>query len=456
MSQHSQTSDASLRSAPRKERCLPASQIAKDVSTFETWSSYQDCEEVDFSIDLPDCLSDHVDEVFDLDGRLPESWVDTRSKDYRKLKRVAKPAFLDFLQLARAATPKLFSDDVSFDEDAKDMLHSVQMVFNAWQSVERMRGSSRKWSEADYAGVYELVRRSAIQCGEARAQCEICLPQPSPGHKVTAEAVRVLGVKKAKPDGALFIPARLLTSMCKEEQSPYKVLYRASRQKTGGGAGGESSFRYQSTICARLPDACIFEIASTFWEDKKPSHHELEAAYRQNRMATTAALRQLHALQIEAPVFGIVWAERTVRVHADWWRVKEGRPRIYSAAYDGGLPRTSRRESVAFHEWDLSKPGDIIEVFLLMRNLDRWTTGTFHEAVVTGITKLAKRAEAGDVSTISWRRKGNLNLVVGRKVDPEYAPPPEPTDSSTSFAEASPPSKCKSKKRKPRASNQSL
>ncbi|KAI0673556.1 hypothetical protein C8Q78DRAFT_633627 [Trametes maxima] len=455
MSQHSQTSHALPKATTRRERCLPASQIAKDVSTFETWSSYQDCEEVDFSMDFPGCLSDHVAEVFSLDGRLPESWVDPQSKDYRKLKRIVKPAFLDFLQLARAAAPKLFSDNVSFDDDAKDILHSVQMVFSAWQCVERMRGSSRKWSEADYTGVYELVRRSAIQCGEARAQCEIALPQPSPRHEVTAEAVRVLSVKKAKPDGALFIPARLLTSICKEEQSPYKVLYRASRQKTGSAVGGESSFRYQSTLCARLPDAYVFEIASTFWEDKKPSHHELEAAYRQNRMATTAALRQLHALDVEAPVFGIVWAERTVRVHADWWRVKEGRPRIYSAAYDGGPPRSPRRNSVAFHEWDLARPGDIIEVFLLMRNLDRWTTGTFHEAVVAGITKLAKRMEAGDASTISWRRKGDLSLLVGRKVDPECAPPPEPAECSISSAEAAAPPKRKSKKRKPRQSNQS-
>ena len=83
--------------------------------------------------------------------------------------------------------------------------------------------------------------------------------------------------------------------------------------------GGRSSFRYQTTLCARLPDQPCFELASTFWEDKKPVLDELDAAKRQNRMSTAASLRQLHYLNVRVPVFGLVFAEGAVQAHADWW-----------------------------------------------------------------------------------------------------------------------------------------
>ena len=44
----------------------------------------------------------------------------------------------------------------------------------------------------------------------------------------------------------------------------------------------------------------------------------LEDAYRQNRMSTASAVRHLHSLRIDVPVFGLVWANGTVRAHVDW------------------------------------------------------------------------------------------------------------------------------------------
>lgn len=83
--------------------------------------------------------------------------------------------------------------------------------------------------------------------------------------------------------------------------------------------GSESTLRYQSTPCLKLPETACFEFASAFWEDKKPLYHLLDDAYRQNRMATTSAVRQMHSLGVSVPIFGLVWAQGTVRAHVDWW-----------------------------------------------------------------------------------------------------------------------------------------
>ncbi len=49
--------------------------IAKNAKNFDTWSSYQRCEDVAFS-DLPGQFTEYVDSVFDTRGRLPAEWVD--------------------------------------------------------------------------------------------------------------------------------------------------------------------------------------------------------------------------------------------------------------------------------------------------------------------------------------------------------------------------------------------
>ena len=49
--------------------------IAKNAKNFDTWCSYQRCEDVAFS-DLPSQFTEYVDSVFDIRGRLPAEWVD--------------------------------------------------------------------------------------------------------------------------------------------------------------------------------------------------------------------------------------------------------------------------------------------------------------------------------------------------------------------------------------------
>ncbi|OSD03550.1 hypothetical protein PYCCODRAFT_1466922 [Trametes coccinea BRFM310] len=446
MSHNSVASLDSGKGRTRRERCLGPSQVAKDLAYFEIWSAYQNCEEVDLSSDLPSEMRRHVNDVFRLTRRLPQTWTDKKSKVHRGFARVSDPEFADFLDSAHRSAPDLFSDDVRHDEEARCILHGLHTVFTAWKSAGMMRESSHKFSETEYA-MKVLVRTAAVRHSLQRVQHAISLPQPSSTHKISTEAVRVLNAKVAKPDGALFIPTHCLTDLCESEQSAYKILCRSLKRRSGT-VGGESSFRYQSTLCAKLPEARVFEFAGTFWEDKKPSQDELHAAYRQNRMATTSALRQLHALNVQAPVFGLVWAEGKVRAHVDWWQLKNGEVMIYSAPYGGPPFKGRRKRSSAFHEWDLAKPADIISVYLLMTNLDRWTTGAFCDAVVAGTSELARRVHAGQ-TVVPWRRSGDLARMVNRKVVH-----PEPTSAASTSTSTAPPSvKRKVKKRKPRTSS---
>ncbi|KAI8981245.1 hypothetical protein BD414DRAFT_419862 [Trametes punicea] len=448
MSLHSHTSLASRKGKTRRDRCLSPSQIAQNLAEYEIWSAYQNCEEVDMASDLPTDLHSHTNNVFRLAGQLPLAWMMEKSKIHRRVARVVTDDFLDFLRAAHASAPTLYSAEVSYDDEAKSILRDLNTVFVAWDRAKKMRKSTQKFSEADYAAkVYGLVRTAAVEFSVERVQHAISLPQPVPTHTIRADAVRTLNAKVARPDGALFIPTHYLAELCKSEQSPYKVLCRSVRRRSGT-VGGESSFRYQSTVCARLPQTRVFEIASTFWEDKKPSQDDLHVAYRQNRMATTAALRQLHALNVRAPVFGMVWAEGKVRAHVDWWEVKNGEivSMIYSAAYGGSGTKDERRRSAACYEWDLAEPADIIQVYLLMRNLDRWTTGPFCEAVIAGVKDLARRVQAGQLTVMPWRRSGDLVRLVGRKVGhPEFTSAASLSASSAAAA----PVKRKVKKRKP-------
>jgi hypothetical protein len=54
-------------------------------------------------------------------------------------------------------------------------------------------------------------------------------------------------------------------------------------------------------------------------------------------------------------------------------------------------------------EWDLSKPADILTVFLIMRNIDDWTSTVFKERVEHGVRALADAvANRGDAYR-PWR-----------------------------------------------------
>lgn len=183
--------------------------------------------------------------------------------------------------------------------------------------------NSAKYSSACQA--FADIRFVICADQQLSVHCSISLPQPLSLAKMGTHAVHILNTKTVIPDCAILIPAASIRSLSHSAKSPFKILKSHSSVVNSGNASKGTSFRYQSTPCARLPDMPSFEFVSSFWEDKKPIHNMLEDAYRQNRMATTAALRHLHSLRIKTPIFGLVWASGTVRAHVDWCKCEEGK-----------------------------------------------------------------------------------------------------------------------------------
>ena len=176
----------------------------------------------------------------------------------------------------------------------------------------------------------------------------------------------------------------------------------------------------------------MFEFISSFWEDKKPVHSLFEDAYRQNRMATTSAARHLHSLGVDAPVLGLIWASGGVRSHIDWCTSKGSEHPVgscllhvfsstdhhhidqivYSAPYPG---EPGQRQSGYFREWRLEKPCDILQVYLLIRNIDIWTVGKFRDRVLTGIQGLAEAVKREERGYLPWKRVGDLKPALSSK-----------------------------------------
>ena len=229
-------------------------------------------------------------------------------------------------------------------------------------------------------------------------------------------ASRVLHPKSAVPDSATFIKASTIRHLSHSLKSPYKTLNAHPAVTKHSNACLDASFRYQSTPCSQPPEIACFEFASSFWEDKKPVHELLEHAYRQNRMATAAAARMLYSLQIEACVFGLVWADGTVRAHVDWCSGQRGYPVrdrplplclglsliqiVFSAPYPGPGGDTGP----VFNEWELGRPSDILKVYFLLRNLDIWTSTQFRERVTTGVEAFCKAVTQEDQAYRPWKR----------------------------------------------------
>ena len=84
-----------------------------------------------------------------------------------------------------------------------------------------------------------------------------------------------------------------------------------------------------------------------------------------------------------------------------------------SAPYTGPQKKSTRRKNL-FHDWDLSKPADIIEVYLLLRNLDRWTVEGFRTRVVGGIMGLVQEVSQRGRRVLQWRRRSSLDGRVSR------------------------------------------
>ena len=130
---------------------------------------------------------------------------------------------------------------------------------------------------------------------------------------------RVLKAKTVMPDGSIFIRSNSIFSLSNKKSSPYKKIDRhESTRKTCWHEGGDM-FRFQASPSTQFPSTPGFEFVGAFLEDKKPGYDMLEFAYRQNRMSCAAALRHLHSFCIQAPVFGLIWADGKVRAHVDWY-----------------------------------------------------------------------------------------------------------------------------------------
>lgn len=61
-----------------------------------------------------------------------------------------------------------------------------------------------------------------------------------------------------------------------------------------------------------------------------------------------------------------------------------------------------------FHEWQLDQPSDILAVYFLIRNLDRWTNKGFRARVVKGVNDLVDSVINRSEDYHPWKRVGEL------------------------------------------------
>ncbi|KAG6381043.1 hypothetical protein JVT61DRAFT_5439 [Boletus reticuloceps] len=97
-----------------------------------------------------------------------------------------------------------------------------------------------------------------------------------------------------------------------------------------------------------------------------------------------------------------------------------------------------------FHEWDLDDPSDI-EVYFLVRNIDEWTCGRFHQRVVQGLNHLVESIILKDGTYQPWKWVGNTVPGLAVKVLKENAVVAFTTTSSRSSL---PPKKDKRRRRR--------
>lgn len=74
-----------------------------------------------------------------------------------------------------------------------------------------------------------------------------------------------------------------------------------------------------------LPTKLIFASAvCTSSSQFLASNPSFSILRRHNRLATTSALRQAHALRMDLPVIGILFRRREVAIHIDWYEDRDG------------------------------------------------------------------------------------------------------------------------------------
>ena len=60
------------------------------------------------------------------------------------------------------------------------------------------------------------------------------------------------------------------------------------------------------------------------------------------------------------------------------------------------------------HEWNLRSPADIIQVFILIKNIDRWTHNGFVKCIEAGIADLEDSVLVKRCAYQPWKRVGTL------------------------------------------------
>ncbi|KLO15054.1 hypothetical protein SCHPADRAFT_902769 [Schizopora paradoxa] len=422
-------------------RALSASEVARNIKHFDAWSLFHGCEEVAFS-DVPFELEDDVQFVFDAKGKLPASWVDRSSKCYSRIKKL-QPQLLELLKRANKENPSLFSKELS-TESCEDLLSELSCVLLAWKKLQWMRRNNERWSEADFAAnVYNILRSTAVHESSYRTQCGISLPAHLSGLTPALPSSRVLSARTVVPDSSMFITSSSLRTLSKSKSSPYKALAAHPSTKTACSHILESGFKYQATPCSQPTEHACFEFSGCVMEDKK-NGIDLEHAYRQNRMATASLVRHLHSLRIRSPVFGLVWADGRVRAHVDWWCAEGENLSVQSAPYP---PSTLDEQSIIepdsdeddhgsipapiFHEWNLERPGDIISTYLVLRNIDAWTSGRFRQRVQEGVEALVHAVTHDNAKYKPWKRVDPpppAAKPVKSRPRVENTPPPPPNN----------------------------
>lgn len=111
---------------------------------------------------------------------------------------------------------------------------------------------------------------------------------------------------------------------------------------------------------------------------------------------------------------------------------------MLSAPYPGANKDDSN--DGMFHEWLLDRPSDILQVYFLIKNIDRWTVGKFRERVVKGIDNLVETVVRRDQKFKPWRRVGDLLPVLATNRKENVSTSATITSSSSGI---SPPKKMK-------------
>ncbi|KAJ3783380.1 hypothetical protein GGU11DRAFT_5491 [Lentinula aff. detonsa] len=397
-------------------RALSASEISKNSHHFEIWCTYQYLERAAYE-DIPESFKQDVETVFDVSGRLPIAWTEQESEEYKLLSSFAPPEFLEFIAEAYNEDPSLFGAEIN--ELPATLYLPLTTVFTAWQRLKAMLHSSQRWSEADFADAYAQFRGPALKESTRLMQCSVSLPQPLQTH-VDSEAARILNTRKSIPDCVVMVPPESIRHLSNSTDSAFKRLKKNKAIKKTGSAVKSSSFAYQATICYSIPDTPAFEFVSSIWEDKKPVHSMPEHAYRQNRMSTASAARQLHSMHVDAPVFGLTWTHGHVRAHVDWCQKPQPdeHPVVYSAPYIRSVEsKDSAKGNQEYHRWDLTRASDILDLYFLINNIDRWTTRGFLGRVNNGVSALEKSIVEDGKTFEPWRRSGDIVPRVRRSLN---------------------------------------